>query len=105
MALKETGFGRLYAIDPHTTTKWNDVDSIDTHRNMRANLEVLGLTEVVTVVRKFSSEAISDVPKPFDLLFIDGDHSYDGVKSDWCQYTQHMSAFGIVVFHDTIWDL
>src|SRR5690242_4920627 len=28
MALKENGFGRLYAIDPHTRTDWNDSQSV-----------------------------------------------------------------------------
>src|SRR4051812_47088043 len=27
MALKENGSGRLYAIDPHSRTEWNDSDS------------------------------------------------------------------------------
>ena len=35
-ALKENGSGRLFAIDPHTRTNWNDEDSIDTLGEMNA---------------------------------------------------------------------
>ena len=105
MALKENGSGRLYAIDPHTRTDWNDSKSVDTYHIMRDHLEKLALTDVVTVVRKRSVKMPDSVPTPIDLLFIDGDHSYEGVKADWATYKPQMSPFGLIVFHDTIWDL
>ena len=38
------------------------------------------------------------VRSPYDLVFIDGDHSYTGVKSDWSNYG---SLAPVIVFHDT----
>jgi hypothetical protein len=35
-----------------------------------------------------------------DFLFIDGDHSYDGVKSDFEMYSEFMSDGGIIAFDD-----
>lgn len=35
-----------------------------------------------------------------DFLFIDGDHTYDGVKSDFIMYKGLMNDGGIIVFHD-----
>jgi cephalosporin hydroxylase len=35
-----------------------------------------------------------------DFLFIDGDHSYEGVKADWEMYREFVRPGGIVAFHD-----
>jgi predicted O-methyltransferase YrrM len=105
MALKDNREGHLYAIDPHTQTNWNDVASIDTYEVMCKNVKSLGLADVVTIVRRPSAQAIEIIKQPIDLLFIDGDHSYEGVKSDWNTFSRHTSQFGLVVFHDTTWDL
>jgi hypothetical protein len=36
-----------------------------------------------------------------DLLFIDGDHTYEGVKTDFQLYSQILSENGIIIIHDT----
>ena len=36
-----------------------------------------------------------------DFLFIDGDHSYEGVKSDFDLYSNILSDNGIIMIHDT----
>jgi cephalosporin hydroxylase len=35
-----------------------------------------------------------------DFLFIDGDHSYDGVRRDYYDYSQFVKPGGLIVFHD-----
>ena len=37
-----------------------------------------------------------------DFLFIDGDHSYEGVKSDFDLYYEFMNKKGTVAFHDIL---
>lgn len=37
-----------------------------------------------------------------DLLFIDGDHSYDGVKLDYENYKKFVRPGGLIVFHDIV---
>lgn len=36
-----------------------------------------------------------------DFLFIDGNHSYEGVKADWINWSPHVRSGGVVAFHDT----
>jgi len=36
----------------------------------------------------------------FDVVFIDGDHSYDGVRSDTLRFARLARPGGVVVFHD-----
>jgi predicted O-methyltransferase YrrM len=38
--------------------------------------------------------------RPIDLLFIDGDHTFEGVKKDWEMYSPLVRSEGLVVFHD-----
>ena len=105
MALKENGRGKLYAIDPHTRTEWNDNESVHTYDIMRQNLKTLGVTEEVEIIRQTSEQAAKSWHKPIDLIFIDGDHSYAGVKRDWELFVPHVRDFGVVIFHDTLWEL
>jgi predicted O-methyltransferase YrrM len=72
---------------------------------LRANVAALGLSEQVMIVRSTSEEAARNWKDPIDLLFIDGDHSYEGVKRDWDLFAPYVKPFGIVVFHDTGWEM
>jgi predicted O-methyltransferase YrrM len=38
--------------------------------------------------------------QPLDVLFIDGDHSYDGVRADFERYSPLVRSGGIVALHD-----
>jgi cephalosporin hydroxylase len=41
---------------------------------------------------------------PADLLFIDGDHNYEGVKADFEMYSPLVRPGGMIVFHDILPD-
>ena len=41
-------------------------------------------------------------PKGVDVLFVDGDHSYDGVSGDFRMYSRLVVPGGIVAFHDIL---
>jgi len=55
--LEGNGQGKLYAIDPHAPTNWNDSESVETFAILQQNLQTLGLNDVVEIVRKTSDQA------------------------------------------------
>lgn len=40
--------------------------------------------------------------RPLDLLFIDGDHSYDGVRTDFDHFAPLLRSGGLAAFHDIV---
>jgi predicted O-methyltransferase YrrM len=40
--------------------------------------------------------------KPLDFLFIDGDHTYSGVKADFEMYSSLVRPGGLIAFHDIL---
>jgi predicted O-methyltransferase YrrM len=48
----------------------------------------------------FSHEAVEGWANSIDFLFIDGDHTYDGVRRDFEEWTPHLAAGGSVALHD-----
>jgi predicted O-methyltransferase YrrM len=105
MALKENGHGILHAIDPHSSANWNEARGSDTFKILNDNISKLGLSHQVSIIRSTSESAAAQWNCQIDMLFIDGDHSYEGVKSDWRLFKRFVHPFGVVVFHDTLWDL
>lgn len=81
----------VHAIDPLVSTCFTDF-----HHNM----QTLGLEHAVQSIRKWSTEAYDDCPDVIAALFIDGDHSYLGVKHDIDHYTTRVVPGGVVAFHD-----
>lgn len=60
----------------------------------------------VIPLRGWSNEvckSLSDLTDTLDLLFVDGDHSYAGAKSDWNLYKSFLKKGSVVVFHDFGW--
>lgn len=43
---------------------------------------------------------IKEICPQFDFIFIDGDHSYEGVKRDFDLYKKLLSPRGYIAFHD-----
>ena len=54
----------------------------------------------VTIIRKFSAQAAADFDGELDLLYIDGNHSYEFVKEDILAWMPKVRSGGIVSGHD-----
>lgn len=89
--------GTVYAVDPFVGgrlgicyTEW--VARIHRRREGASNLVFLkGLSGVVAT--RFESL--------IDFLFIDADHSYDAVKTDWEQWFPKVRKNGYIALHDS----
>jgi len=46
------------------------------------------------------SARVKHITQSLDVLFIDGDHTYEGVKHDFLSYSPLIRRGGIVAFHD-----
>jgi predicted O-methyltransferase YrrM len=90
--------GRLYCVDPWEPigTNENAVFTI-AKRHFRRS----GVMDRITIVQGFSHEVAERVPASLDFAFIDGDHSYDGLATDWSITSPRIPSGGIVCLHDT----
>jgi cephalosporin hydroxylase len=46
---------------------------------------------------------VYDWNSPIDVLLIDGDHSYEGVKADYEKYMPFVKDGGVILIHDILW--
>ncbi len=65
-----------------------------------ASLSARGLRELVTFISGDSATAVSELDGSFDLVFVDGDHSFSGVERDMGALRGRVSAGGSIMFHD-----
>lgn len=106
-ALKSSQGGHLYAIDWHQGSQDFPNDKTGDYQNNYAayqeNLRKFNVDQWVTSIKLKSQEAHDRVPEKIHLLWIDGAHDYDSVKSDYQNYQKKLVAGGYLLFHDASW--
>jgi predicted O-methyltransferase YrrM len=67
---------------------------INNNNNSKSNIKLIkGNTRNKNIIKQVSNIK-------YDLIFIDGDHSYEGVKADFENYNNLLSDTGFIVFDD-----
>lgn len=109
-AVAELGKGRLYAIDHFKGNVGKEAfyvaqapDLSDLQNNFRENMREAGLGETVTLLAMPNSDAAERLRKEgvsIRFLFIDGDHSKEGVQNDVNLFFPLLKRGSIVVFDD-----
>jgi predicted O-methyltransferase YrrM len=95
--------GALYLVDPYTLgarlEKWLGI-SFTSHVARRS---VRPWRQRVRFIRETSLEASRSlaIHRPADLIFIDADHSYDAVRSDFQAWAPKLAPGGVLAFHDS----
>lgn len=93
--------GRVVAVDLPGVQPWGYPDSEEILKKRMEALELEGYVTRLILADSTSPTTAKAVRSlgGFDLVFIDGDHRYEGVKNDWENY----GPLGkVVVFHDIV---
>ena len=106
---KRAGREKVFAIDPHTGDPWylrqQGLTEFSSLPAFRRNIKRFGLDDWVVPVVSTSTEAARTLETgQIRLLFIDGLHSYEGVKSDIEDWVPRVIPGGIIVFDDYLND-
>src|SRR6187455_1809478 len=104
---RELGLGKVVAVDPHTSPASTDPDlkrvgQTTSYDDFVSNLRNAGVFERVEIKRAFSHDLAKDWKDPIRLLWIDGDHTYEGAKADLDMFKPFLADGAIVAMHDVL---
>ena len=93
---------KLYLIDPYDAYEeyqedWNNQMMIEAESTAKENL---GDFDFVKFIKKYSEDAVPDLPENLDFVYIDGNHEYEYVKGDIANYWPIVKDGGILAGHD-----
>lgn len=90
--------GKVVAIDPFLSGRLGiSYGKLIARHYLRRQ----GLISRVQFLEMLSWEAIPFIREKIDFLFVDGDHSYEGIHRDWQDWSVIIQPGGFVALHDT----
>lgn len=111
---KEAGREQVYAVDTHRgSPEHQPGGEFSSHMPpegttelvFRQNIREAGVADWVEPIVRSSQEALALWTDPIRLLFIDGNHSYEEVRSDFLGWERFVVPDGLIAFHDVDrWD-
>lgn len=97
IALAQATPGKVFSIDPFFSGRLGIGYGEVIARAARRRAGVHNLK----YIKDFSYHAASRFDLPVEMIFIDADHSYDGVRRDWIDWTAKLKVGGVVAMHDS----
>ena len=99
--LKNLNMKMLYLVDPYIAYE----DGVTTHateflKGLETVVKSLANLPNVTFIQKKSENAAPDIPNNIDFCYIDGNHSYESVKTDIELYYPKIKVGGLIGGHD-----
>jgi hypothetical protein len=103
--LKSTTIKRLYGVDPYTNSPGYDdpmnLPQAEFDELYRYTLERLtAFRQRFVLIRKPSKEAALEIGEKLDFVYIDADHSYNGVLADLGIWFHKIRDDGVIGGHD-----
>src|SRR4051794_36304815 len=90
----------LWSYDLHVALR-PDMTGEQLDRELGDALQRLGVSHKVHLLVG-DSHTIDPPPEPLELLFVDGDHSYEGAKADFERWGAFVRPGGHLLFHDAV---
>jgi predicted O-methyltransferase YrrM len=90
--------GHVHCVDTWDNVAMGLEPSQDTYATFLGN--IFRFRPFITPHRGRASERAKDIGGGFDLLFVDGDHSYESVRSDLSHYVPKLKKQGLLALHD-----
>ncbi len=90
--------GLLYAVDPFPAGRLGIRYGKVVARSL---LRRRGVLKKVVFLPMLSWQAASQLEGPFDFVFVDGDHSWEGIERDWRDWAGRVRPGGHIALHDT----
>lgn len=91
---------RLFCIDTWRNDAMSEGNR-DTYMKFLSNTKQY--KNVISPLRGWSYEVAENFDKKVDFIFIDGDHSYEGVKKDIDLWIPKLNPNALVILHDIGW--
>ena len=92
---------KLYCVDTWQNDAMGGMKRSDTYHEFLQNTKKY--TGTIVPLRGTSREIARVFEKKIDFLFIDADHSYEGVKEDVELWFPKLQTGALVIFHDVEW--
>ncbi|HMQ04417.1 MAG TPA: class I SAM-dependent methyltransferase [Pyrinomonadaceae bacterium] len=99
------GTAMVHAVDPLTAPSETDPDlrgQESSSDDFCRNIEKHGVADRVTLHKEFSFDLAMRWSEPIRLLWIDGDHTYEGTRKDFEGFVGHLSDGAVVAIHDVL---
>ena len=89
----------VHAVDTFMTENVEGQEGRDTFNDFKKHTRPYA--SLIQAHRGFSHEVVDNFIQPIDLLFVDGDHSWEGVTRDLRCYLPKLQSPAILVMHDS----
>jgi predicted O-methyltransferase YrrM len=101
-AARAAGDDHIWTVDPFTNPCETDLADGTSYPEFLSTLKQTGEDGFVRVFKGLSQDLAKQWRDPIRVLWIDGDHSYKGVKRDLELFRPFLSDGAIIAFHDVL---
>ena len=96
---------KIYLIDPYES--YDNYVKATSYKNLNfkkiqdeAMNRLKNYQDKISWIKKYSSDAVKELPENLDFIYIDGNHTYQYVKEDLRNYYPKLKIGGIFAGHD-----